>query len=89
VRIKRRDTAKRYGVSVRTIERWEADPTLIPPFPQSEMVNGRRYDVVEKLDAYDAQCAAAARTTRTPLNAGRPNRAAPGAAAEISKRHTD
>jgi hypothetical protein len=71
VRIKRRDTAKRYGVSVRTIERWEADPTLIPPFPQSEIINGRRYDVVEKLDAYDAECATVTRVTRTPPAAGR------------------
>jgi hypothetical protein len=61
----RRITAKeRYGVSVRTIERWEADPEL--NFPPSILINGRRYDDVEKLDAFDAACAAAARDSRQP-----------------------
>jgi hypothetical protein len=60
----RRKTAERYGVSVRSIERWEADSTL--GFPQSVIINGRRYDDIEKLDAWDAACAAAARVARRP-----------------------
>jgi hypothetical protein len=62
--VPRRKTADRYGVSVRTIERWEADPEL--HFPKSIIVNGRRYDDVGELDDWDATCAAASRSTRTP-----------------------
>jgi hypothetical protein len=64
LRIPRRKTAKRYGVSVRTVERWEADPKL--HFPKSTILNGRRYDDVDELDVWDAKCAAAGRTTKTP-----------------------
>jgi hypothetical protein len=53
----RRKTADRYGVSVRTIERWEADPEL--HFPKSIVVNGRRYDDISELDDWDTTCAAA------------------------------
>jgi hypothetical protein len=56
---RRRKTAERYGVSVRSIERWEADPEL--GFPKSRNVNGRNYDDTGALDAWDAKCAAAAR----------------------------
>jgi hypothetical protein len=55
-KIKRVQTAKRYSVCVRTIERWEADPDL--GFPPCMLVNGRRYDDVEALNAWDAKCAA-------------------------------
>ena len=64
MRVPRRKTADRYGVSVRTIERWEANPEL--GFPKSIVVNGRRYDAVGELDDWDAKCAAAGRSTRTP-----------------------
>jgi hypothetical protein len=64
LRIPRRKTAERYGVSVRSVERWEADPKL--GFPKSAIRNGRRYDDVDELDALDAKCAAMGRTTRTP-----------------------
>jgi hypothetical protein len=64
--IKRRRTAQRYDVSVRTIERWEADPKL--NFPQSMIRNGRRYDNEENLDAWDTECAAAGRITHYPRN---------------------
>jgi hypothetical protein len=73
--IKRRDTARRYGVSVRTIERWEADPEL--NFPKSRIVNGRRYDNAEALKKWDLLCAAAGRTTRTPPAAGKPAKREP------------
>ena len=85
--IKRRDTAKRYALSVRSIERLETEaekarariergepidlnsnPQL--RFPRSRIMNGRRYDDTDKLDLWDAQCAAAGRT-RTPPAAGR------------------
>jgi hypothetical protein len=59
----RRVTAKeRYKVTVRTVERWEADPGM--GFPPSVLINGRRYDDVEKLDAFDAACAVAMREGR-------------------------
>jgi hypothetical protein len=81
LRFPRRKTAERYGVSVRTIERWEDDPEL--DFPKSTIVNGRRYDNVDELDAWDAKCAAAGRITRTPP-AARPRHGQP--AADIKRR---
>jgi hypothetical protein len=66
--LKRRDTAQRYGVAVRTIERWEDDPKL--KFPKSRIVNGRRYDNALALDDWDTQCAAAGRCALTPPAAG-------------------
>jgi hypothetical protein len=66
----RRKTAnERYGRSVRTIERWEEDPEL--NFPRSVIINGRKYDDTEKLDSWDAECAARTRDTRRPPAAGR------------------
>jgi hypothetical protein len=62
--LKRRDTARRYDVSVRTVERWESDPTL--NFPKSRIINGRRYDNTDALDQWDLECAHAGRSTRTP-----------------------
>jgi hypothetical protein len=73
--IKRRKTAERYGVSVRTIERYEAND---PTFPRSTVRIGRRYDNEEKLDDWDAACAAVGRATRTPPNAGVGHRPASG-----------
>ena len=75
--IKRRKTAARYDVAVRTIERWEADPKL--NFPKSIIRNGRRYDDDAQLDVWDAECAAASRVTRPPPAAGKRKA---GAAAE-------
>jgi hypothetical protein len=66
----RRITAKeRYHVSVRTIERWEADPRL--NFPRSVQIRGNAYDNIEKLDTWDREMAAAARSrlTLTPRTA--------------------
>jgi hypothetical protein len=68
MKIPRRMTAKRYGVHPRTVNRWEADLRL--GFPPSITVNGRIYDDVAELDAWDAECAAAGRTTQTPPAAG-------------------
>jgi hypothetical protein len=48
----RRKTAERYGVSVRTVERWEEEKEKTK-FPSSFLINGRRYDDVEALDAWD------------------------------------
>jgi hypothetical protein len=64
--IKRRKTAERYDVATRTVARWEADPKL--KFPTSMLRNGRRYDNEDELDAWDAECAAAGRTARTPAD---------------------
>jgi hypothetical protein len=43
--------ARRYGVVVRTIDRWLADPNL--EFPKPEVVNHRRYWWVNKLRRWD------------------------------------
>jgi hypothetical protein len=66
---RRRKTAERYGVSVRSIERWEEDPEL--GFPKSRNVNGRNYDDTDALDAWDAKCAAAAREARSKRKASK------------------
>ena len=67
----RRKTAnERYGRSVRTIERWEEDEEL--KFPKSIIIKGRKYDDTEKLDAWDAACAARTRDTARPPAAGKP-----------------
>jgi hypothetical protein len=84
LRIPRRKTADRYGVSVRTIERWEASTDL--DFPKSIIVNGRRYDDVDGLDDWDAKCAAAGRATRTPPGA-RPRNGRPAAEIEADAKH--
>ena len=44
-------TARRYGVSDRTIARWEADPEL--DFPRSMTVNGRKFFALDELEAWE------------------------------------
>ena len=44
-------TARRYGVSDRTIARWEQDPDL--GFPQPMIVNGRKFHPVDALEAWE------------------------------------
>jgi hypothetical protein len=61
----RRETALRYGVVTRTIERWEADRARTG-FPPSIIRNGRRYDDIAALDEWDAACAAAQRASKMP-----------------------
>ena len=75
--IKRKKTAERYDVCVRTVERWEANPEL--DFPKSILLNGRRYDDIERLDDWDVKCAAARRVCE-PDN--KPVSNAPGTASE-------
>lgn len=58
--IPRKQTASRYGVTPRTIERWEADPAM--GFPRSTVINRRHYDDVDQLDAWDRECAKRGRT---------------------------
>jgi hypothetical protein len=48
----RRKTAARYDVCVRSVRRWEQDPERTG-FPPSVIINGRRYDDVAALDAWD------------------------------------
>jgi hypothetical protein len=43
--------SQRYGVSDRTIARWERDPDL--RFPQPLVVNGRKYFSEDDLTAWD------------------------------------
>ena len=47
----RRDASEQFGVSVRTIIRWQADPTL--GFPKPKVIRGRVYFDVAELDAFD------------------------------------
>ena len=49
-------TARRYGVSDRTISRWEADPKL--GFPQPMIVNGRKFHPLDALEAWELSRAA-------------------------------
>lgn len=49
-------TARRYGVSDRTISRWEADSKL--GFPQPMIVNGRKFHPLEALEAWEKSRAA-------------------------------
>ena len=44
-------TARRYGVSDRTIVRWEQDPALC--FPQPMHVNGRKFYPLDELEAWE------------------------------------
>jgi hypothetical protein len=77
----RRMTLKRYHIVDRTAERWEKNERL--GFPKPIYINGRKFDDVELLDAWDAALAARTRETRAPPAAGKPRRreeAAPDAA---------
>ena len=49
-------TAHRYGVSDRTIVRWEQDPAL--GFPQPMHVNGRKFYPLDELEAWERSRAA-------------------------------
>jgi hypothetical protein len=44
--------AQRYGVSIKSIERWIANPSINFP-PPSIVINGRRYWKIDVLEAYD------------------------------------
>ena len=46
--------AARYGVSIRSIERWSADPEIGFP-PPSVFINGRKYWRLDVLEQYDRQ----------------------------------
>jgi hypothetical protein len=58
----RRQTLARYGVSSKTIERWEDDPAL--GFPAPVMIRGRKFDDPALLDRFDRECIARGRQTR-------------------------
>jgi hypothetical protein len=49
-----KEVARRYGVSVRTVERWSANPGL--GFPAAIYIRHRRYRSVDALDAWDRDC---------------------------------
>jgi DNA-binding transcriptional MerR regulator len=51
--IPRNKVAKRFNVAVRTIVRWESDPTV--GFPRPKEVRGRKYFDEAELDAFQAQ----------------------------------
>jgi hypothetical protein len=43
--------AQRYGVVLRTLARWDANPNL--GFPTAVFINSRKYRRSEELDAFD------------------------------------
>jgi hypothetical protein len=45
--------AMRYNVCGRTVDRWQRDPRL--NFPKPDEINGRKYTLEDKLDAFDRQ----------------------------------
>jgi hypothetical protein len=55
-RLPTRRVAARYGISVRTLERWALDPVL--KFPKSDVVNKRKYWYLRVLRRYDRERAA-------------------------------
>jgi predicted DNA-binding transcriptional regulator AlpA len=52
-----RQVAMRYGVSLRTIDRWRRDEKL--GFPPSVMINGRNYNAEADLEEFDRRRAQA------------------------------
>jgi hypothetical protein len=48
-------TARRYGVSKRTIARWQQDPSIGFPRP-AVSINGRNYHDEAQLDQFDREC---------------------------------
>jgi hypothetical protein len=56
--------AGRYGVSMRTIERWYDDPDL--GFPKPDIVKGRKYWWLSALQHYDRRTVSTAATRRPP-----------------------
>jgi hypothetical protein len=65
VRLSKNATAKRYSVSPRTIERMRTDPTL--GFPQPDIINGRWWFWLSKLQAFDRMRARMPLKPRQPL----------------------
>jgi hypothetical protein len=47
----RKKTAERYGVHVRSIDRWEQNPSM--DFPKPLVVNGRKYDNLHELETWE------------------------------------
>jgi DNA-binding transcriptional MerR regulator len=47
--------AARYGVTIRTINRWETSETL--DFPKAVVINNRDYYQDDELDEFDRRCA--------------------------------
>ena len=54
-----RQVAQRYGVSLRTIDRWRRDDEL--GFPPSVTINGRNYNSEKDLEDFDRRRAEATR----------------------------
>jgi hypothetical protein len=54
--------AKRYGVSGRTLRRWDQDPSL--EFPAVIIVNSRRYRELAALEEWERRTAANARSAK-------------------------
>ena len=55
-KLPQKKTAERYGRSIKTIDRWRADPKL--NFPPCMIINGQKYDDEGELEAWDRLMAA-------------------------------
>jgi hypothetical protein len=58
IRLPTTRVAKRYDVVPRTVERWAENPAL--NFPKPLIVNGRKYWLLEELEAWERNRAATA-----------------------------
>jgi hypothetical protein len=56
--LSRAEQARRYGKSVKTIERWTADPAL--GFPGELDINGRKFRRLSELETWERERAAIA-----------------------------
>jgi hypothetical protein len=74
--LSRRQQTERYGVSLKTIERWSQDQKL--GYPQELDINGRKYRKLSELEAFERKCAAipAPKRSAAPLHKAREARAA-------------
>jgi hypothetical protein len=73
--IPERLVALRYGVSARTLPRWDQIPAL--RFPPPIYVNGRRYREVAALDRWDIENSRKAAAWPATPRTGRPRKAKP------------
>jgi hypothetical protein len=76
--------AVRYGVSTRTLARWDTIPAL--GFPPPIYVNGRRYREPEALSAWDIENSRRAGARPASPRTGRPPKAKPSSKPEAAAR---
>jgi hypothetical protein len=50
-KLPQKKTAERYGVTIKTLDRWRVDPKL--NFPACMIINGHKYDDEDDLENWD------------------------------------